>query len=460
MADSKQQASKGNTISCVKEQLAKMSDLEHQTLGFHGQKVQFIYLTSLCDSKIVNRSLIAPLYEMGDDKEYELYIASFPGCQQLEAPPQIVAKLLQGCAALAFDSGNLYLFDAARVEASGVAPAESETIVQGPSDSFNESLDVSLNLIRRRYQSASLKSEARTIGAQSKTKLAVIYDEDRVDHNVLKELMARLDNINIDILQGAAELDRYLASTKFRLFPTTILTERPDRAVFNLSEGKVIILVDTTGYAVIVPVIFNDFFTAMDDKLQVTLVGWFLKGIRYLGLVLTTVLPAIYVAFSSYNSEVWKIQIALLVAGSRATVPYPSFVEVILMLLMMEFLTEASLRLPKAIGSTATTVGGLILGTAATEAGLVSNIMIILVSVVAISNFVIPLNMMGFTVRVIKYALIVVATLYGLLGIICGCLVLVMYLTSLRSFGKPYFRIFVLDRLKLGRTSMGEKNNG
>lgn len=459
MTESKKQTSQPNWLASVKEQLSNMGDFVEQKLGPEDQQVGLTYVKSLCDNKMINQLLISPYYEIHDKQEYESYILSFPGTIKDTDSKQITAKLLAGYVALSMDK-MCYLFDASHIEASSVAPSETEVIVQGPSDSFNENLDTNLNLVRHRYQSAHLKAEMRIVGKQSQTRIAVMYDETRVDKKVLKELLKRLDNISVDILQGASELDRYFSSNKIRIFPTTIITERPDRAVFNIAEGKVIVLVDTTGYAVVLPAIFNDFFTAMDDKLQLKPVGWFLKGIRYLGLILTITLPSMYVAFASYNSEVWKIQLALLVAGSRATVPYPSYIEVLLMLIMMEFLTEASLRLPKAIGSTATTVGGLILGTAATEAGLVSNIMIILVSVVAISNFVIPLNMMGFTVRVIKYGLILLAALFGLLGIICGCLGLVMYLTSLRSFGKPYFRIFALDRISIGKIAKGEKNNG
>lgn len=443
----------------IQEKLSKSMDLEQRSLCTSEQQVELVYLRSIADSSTVNRFIISPFFETQDKGSYEDYIASFPGSKSSQDPKEILEMLLGGHVGIFFSKEKVYLFDAVRVEAGSVEDAQTEVIVQGPADSFNESLDVNMNLIRRRYQSSDLKAETTTIGHKSKTKIAIMYDETRIDPEVLKELRKRLDGISVDILQAAAELDKYLSGNKYRLFPTTIVTERPDRAVFNISEGKIILIVDTAGFAVILPAVFNDFFTAMDDKLQVLPVGWFLKGIRYLGLILTVLIPSLYVAFTSYNPEVWKVQIALLVAGSRATVPYPSYIEVLIMLLMMEFLTEASLRLPKAIGPTATTVGGLILGTAATEAGLVSNIMIILVSAVAISNFVIPMNMMGFTVRVIKYPFIFLATIYGLLGIVLGLVSVIVYLSSLRSFGKPYFKIFAIERVRQN-PSQKEQGNG
>lgn len=256
-----------------------------------------------------------------------------------------------------------------------------------------------------------------------------------------------MNTLKVDILQATGELEKFISSDKLRILPKSIITERPDRVVFNLSEGKVAILLDTTGYAIVLPSIFNDFFTSMDDKIQFPIVGRFLKLLRIIGVCMTLWLPAIYVTLTSYNPEIIRVQVALLISGSRATVPYPSFVEVLLMLMMMEFLTEASLRLPKAIGPTATTVGGLILGQAATAAGLVGNIMIILVSAVAISNFLIPLNMMSLSIRVLKYIFLIAAAVLGMVGVVVCVVGFAMYLCNQRSFGQPYFRLFFLDNL-------------
>jgi spore germination protein len=282
-----------------------------------------------------------------------------------------------------------------------------------------------------------------------------MYDEMKVDHSVLKELKKRLSELKTDIIQSASEIERHTMHPKLRLFPTLMLTERPDRAVLNISQGKICVLMDSTGYVLVLPAIFNDFFTAMDDKIQLPLIGWFLKAIRYIALFITVMMPSLYVAFTSYNPEILKMQITLLIAGSRATVPYPSSFEVLFMLLAMEFLVEASVRLPKAVSQSATTVGGLILGTAATEAGLVSNVMVILVAAVAITNFVIPITMMSMGIRVTKYLFIVLSTFFGLVGIVLGIVSLIMYLTSLRSFGKPYLKMFAIEWRRKGDPQSG-----
>lgn len=425
------------------EQLTGLMDFEERSLGNSGD-IKMIYLRSLTDSDTVKRFIVVPSYEM-DVQEYENYIFSFPGCEKAKDKQQVIEFVMKGYIFIRIKDSS-YLFDAMKIEFSGISSSITEAIVQGPNDALTENIEINVNLIRRRYQSKELRIEPLTIGDVSQTTVVVMYDDSRVDRDVLQEMKQRLSEISVDILQSAGELEKYISERRYQLFPTTIVTERPDRVVFNLSAGKVAVLMNTVGYAVIAPAMFNDFFTAMDDKIQLTLVGWFMKLIRYIGLFITVTLPAFYVAFTSYNPEILKIQITLLIAGSRAAVPYPSFVEVVLMLLMMEFLIEASLRLPKAIGPTATTVGGLILGQAATQAGLVSNIMIIIVSAVAISNFVIPLNMMAFTVRVLKYYLIFFAATFGLIGIVVSTVGIVMYLSGMRSFGKPYMEIFSAKR--------------
>lgn len=434
------------SVQWIKGKLGHFADLEDRTLTAPSGEAGLLYIKSITDPQIINRSIIAPFYEMDDPAAYSDYLTAYPGSEAVTTAKRVLDLMLSGYACLDVQ-GKLCLFDALKAETSSVSETKTESVTQGPSDALTENLAVNLNLIRRRYQSAELKMESMLIGNISRTKVAILYDDSRVNHQVLDELRKRLATLRIDILQASGELEKYISSDKVRIFPKTIVTERPDRVVFNLAEGKVAVMLDTTGFAILLPVIFNDFFVAMDDKIQLPFVGRFLKILRVIGVAMTLWLPALYVAFTSYNPEIVRVQIALLIAGSRATVPYPSFVEVVIMLMMMEFLTEASLRLPRAIGPTATTVGGLILGQAATEAGLVGNIMIILVSVVAISNFMVPLNMMSFSIRVLKYFFVVAAATVGLVGVVVCLVGFTMYLCSQRSFGQPYFKMFFLDSI-------------
>lgn len=432
------------SLEWIKGELDGFADLMDRTLVAPFGQINLIYIKSVTDAKTLSRHVISPFYEMGSINAYLDYITTYPGTEEGTTREKAIELLLGGYVLLSINN-VICFFDALSAEISGVSETSAESISQGPSDALTEDIAVNLNMIRRRYQSTNLKMETMVIGEVSKTKVAILYDISRVDHNVLAELREKMNTLKVDILQATGELEKFISSDKLRILPKSIITERPDRVVFNLSEGKIAILLDTTGYAIVLPSIFNDFFTSMDDKIQFPIVGRFLKLLRIIGVCMTLWLPAVYVTLTSYNPEIVRVQVALLISGSRATVPYPSFVEVLLMLMMMEFLTEASLRLPKAIGPTATTVGGLILGQAATAAGLIGNIMIILVSAVAISNFLIPLNMMSLSIRVLKYIFLIAAAVLGMVGVVVCVVGFAMYLCNQRSFGQPYFRLFFLD---------------
>lgn len=438
----------------LQEHFKNAGDIEQREMRNEDEYVLLIYLKSICDPVVINENLVDRFYELNALDNYEQFIRSFPSSLVPKDEEELLRNMLKGCVAI-FIRNHVLLFDALLVNAGGIQPPSTENVIQGPDDSFTENIEVNLNLIRHRYQTANLKTEFMTVGSLSQTRVIIMYDASKVEDAVLKELRKRLSEIKQEIVQSASEIEKHTMHPRLRLYPTLMLTERPDRTVLNISQGKVAVLVDSTGYAILLPAIFNDFFTSMDDKIQLPPVGWFMKAIRYIALFITVLMPSLYVAFTSYNPEILKMQVTLLIAGSRATVPYPSFFEVLFMLLAMEFLTEASVRLPKAIGQTATTVGGLILGTAATEAGLVSNIMIILVSAVAITNFVIPFNMMSSGIRVSKYVFIGLATFFGLVGIVLGMVGMIMYLTSLRSFGKPYLKMFAVEWRKRGDQQNG-----
>ncbi len=309
-----------------------------------------------------------------------------------------------------------------------------------------------LNLIRNRYPEPSLAVEERTLGTVSKTRIAILFDNRKVNSKVLKNVQKKLLEINSDMLHSAGEVVRELVGNRKQLFPTTLISERPDRISNSIAQGKIVILMHGSMFGIILPVTFFDLMNSMDDQYEGFWMSRTLLIMRYFSVLLTVTLPAMYISIVSYNPELFRVQLAFSIAGSRSAVPYPSFIEVLVMLFMIEMLVEASVRLPRYIGSTGTTVGGLILGQAAQQAGLVSSIMIIVTSVVAITNFVIPNNAMAFAIRFLKYPLILLAVFYGITGVCIGMFIYFVYLSSIRSFGVPYFRLHG----KLTRSAEGD----
>lgn len=418
------------------------SDLVSKELHQKHYSMHIFYIRTICDVTLIRQELIRPFTEKDTLDEYGRYLDALPETAIIQTLEECKEKLYEGNVLLLSDN-LVWCVQARMFEGSTIKHAEVERVLQGPLDAYTGDLDSNINMVRNRYNRASLKVKTRKVGQRVDGKIVLIYDEEVVKQSVLAELEMRLDCIQADVVQSAGHLQRLLsARQRYAPFPDMIITERPDRTVLNLTMGKVILMMEGGHFALIAPSVFFDFISSMDDMSFRKPVSYFLNLLRYLAIFITVGLPAFYVAVATYNPELFRIQLTLIVAGTRSSVPYPPFLEVMFMLVMMELLTEGSARLPKAIGPAATTVGGLILGNAATQVGLVGNIMISIVAAVALSNFVVPIGAMSYAIRIIKYPLLLLAGMFGLYGISVGLIGLLMYMVNLESYGEPYMRIF------------------
>ena len=425
----------------VAEALKPSSDLMQVPLQIEKKNAILLYIKTVVDGAQIQNNIIKPFFEMASEEHFEAYINSLPNKIDMPSPDQLAIDLTMGKLLIAIQN-RMVLLDFRLVHSNGIQEATMEPTVHGPQFALSEDLETNINIIRQRFNNSSLKVEMLTLKDRTHHAISILYDETTVKNDTLKLVRNKLDSLDTSIIQSAGDLQLHLNDSKVTLFPSTILTERPDRIVYNIDSGKVILLVDGSPHAVLAPVIFFDFMISMEDNYHSFWISKLAIVLRYLGLLTCVLLPAVYVAVTSYNPEVLRIELALSVAGSRIGVPYPSFLEVLFMLVFIEFLTEASIRLPKAVSATATTVGGLILGSALSEAALASNVMIIVVSLVAIATFIIPVNEMSFAVRIGRSALLIFTSLFGLTGLILGVLGSIMYLTNKESFGQTYLRIY------------------
>ncbi|MBM7565439.1 spore germination protein [Paenibacillus sacheonensis] len=425
---------------------AEARDLTLNRLQNGNLVIEVAYIATLCDESKVSDFILVPFAKQ--EIPFEDAVKRNPSFKRLDDPAKWAETILHGFVLLQLN-GVVYKLDVARIIRNENPQTMVETVIMGPQIALSEDLIDSVNIIRSRYPSEELSVEERTIGTISKTRLLLVFDKHRVDANVLSSIREKLERISDPIFTATGELVRSLGD-RYRLFPSMMVTERPDRVCTGIEDGKVILLLQGSMFAIVLPSTFFDFMHAVDDSYDSFWMTRAMIVLRYFAALLTITLPALYVAIMSYNPELFRVQLTFSISGSRSAVPYPSFVEVFIMLFMIESLIEASVRLPKYIGSTATTVGGLILGQAAQQAGLVSSIMIIVTSVVAISNFVIPVNNMSTAIRFLKYPLIIPAIFFGISGVALGMFCYLIYLSDLRSFGKPYFRLFGRTQLQSG----------
>lgn len=438
----KKTTSQTNLIDLLAEKLEPSFDIINQKLQTDNITVHLLYLKTVVDNDQIQNYIIKPFFEMGSIQLFDSYIASLPQNNKIETNEKVLSQLSRGSVLVQIQEQN-YLLDLKKITTNLVLETNIEPTIQGPELGLSEDIQTNLNIIRHRYHNISLKIETHQIGTSNNQTLAILYDQENVNDSVLKNLQEKVKNLKHSVILSSSELQRLLNDKKWTFMPIMMITERSDRVIQNIAGGKVVLILDGTPNAIIAPSVFFDFMTSMDDKYLPFGVSKFLKVLRYFGLFICLLLPGVYVAVTSYNPEVLRSELAFSVAGSRVGVPFPSFIEVLFLLVFMELLTEASIRLPRAVSGTATTVGGLILGTAATEAALTSNIMVIIVSAVAIATFAIPINEMSFAIRIVRYVLLFFGTTVGITGLILSFLAFVLYLTNLESFGEPYLKLFV-----------------
>ncbi|NHN30667.1 spore germination protein [Paenibacillus agricola] len=318
----------------------------------------------------------------------------------------------------------------------------AQTVVRGPRDGFTETLRTNIALVRRRIKSTDFRMEIKIIGRVTKTDIAIIYIQGIVNEKVLSEVRKRIDRIDIDAILESGYIEELIQDETYTPFPTVYNTERPDTLAAGILEGRVAILVDGTPFALTVPALFTEFFQSAEDYYQRADFATLLRILRYFCFFITLLAPSMYIAITTFHHELLPPELLIRLVAAREGVPFPAFVEALLMEITFEILREAGVRMPRTIGQAVSIVGTLVIGQAAVEAGLVSPAMVIIVSITAISNFVIPSFNMGISLRILRFFIMFLAASFGLFGIVVGLITIILHLCSLRSFGIPYMSPF------------------
>ncbi|MCY9668678.1 spore germination protein [Paenibacillus alginolyticus] len=322
---------------------------------------------------------------------------------------------------------------------------QNENVVESSYGAFNEDLDTNMALIRNELRSPTLTMNTLLMGTKQPKLTTLAYLSDSVNHRLLSSLMKKLEANKAKEFNHLQEIIKVLGEGNFSLISPCLTSERPAEAADHLKNGRVILFIEGLLFAFILPVIITDLWCVKSDRNFPKATMITLRMLRIIGLFIALVLPAIYVSLVSVNPEVLRIQLALSVAQSREGVPYPAFLEVIFMLIILEMLIEASVRLPKSIGPSITTVGGIILGQAVVSAKLVSNLFIIVLAASALANFTLNGVQNGLFIRLSKYVLIVFSAIFGVLGTIGGLIWLSIYMASISTFGVAYINVNVKE---------------
>lgn len=355
---------------------------------------------------------------------------------------EAVATLINGDLLLLFGEGKALAFFTTTEEKRAVSAPENEPVIKGARDSFVESIRTNTSLVRRRLRAPELKIKEQIVGRRSLTPVDIIYIKGITDPKLVEEAERRVRSIDVDALLMTGSLEEYIVDEVDTAFPLIATTERPDRFCSGLVEGRVGILVDGIPLGYMLPGNIQQFFVTGQDKSGNWVMASALMVLRYTCMLITLFLPGLYIAAVMFHPEMIPLKLAQSINAAKANVPFTTVFEVLIMLLAFEVLQEAGLRLPAPIGQTVSILGGLVVGSAAVEAKIVSPAVLIVVAAAGIAGYTMPSQDFSGALRIWRFLLAISASIAGCIGMVLTGAVLVCRLASIESFGVAYLTPF------------------
>ncbi|KQL46201.1 spore gernimation protein [Brevibacillus choshinensis] len=402
--------------------------------------IALVFLEGLVDKNSLNNNVLRPLLSTENQGSNSIFdLLSVGNISSISDWNAVESAVLQGSSLLFVDGKKeVWVIETHGWPQRAIEDPQIEASLKGAHQGFVETGVQNIALIRRYIPNRELKIKEHMIGERGTCKISIMYLADVVHPEVLKELEDRLLQVKVDSILNTGELEELIEDNPFSPFPQFILTERPDSAASHILQGRITVVVDRSPSVLIGPVTFTSFFQSVDDYSTRWPIATFLRLLRLLGFFVATFLPALYISLISFNYEVIPLEMMLSIGESRERVPFPPLLEALLMEITLEMLREAGVRLPAPIGQTVGIVGGIVIGQAAVQAGIVSNIMVIVVAFTAISSFIIPSYDMASAIRLIRFMMMIIAAMFGIVGITIGMMTLIGHLIALESLGTPY----------------------
>lgn len=444
-----------NNLNYIKEKFADSYDFVYREMevgDVYRVKMALLFIDGLVDKPSIAEYTIGSLFGEEELKSFTLegfkssllevisketlYAAEIKEEFHME---KIINAILSGDTVLLIDKVDKAIIIGERsFPTRGIEEPETETVIRGPRDGFTESLKTNTSLIRRRIKDTNLKITTQQVGRRTKTSVAVMYMDDIVDKLLVQELNERLNSIDIDAVLDSSILENLIEDNYMSAFPQIENTERPDSVSASLCEGRVAIIVDNSPFVLLIPATIGTLLQSTEDYYTRWPEATVVRILRIFAIILTVLTPALYVATISYHPGLLPTKLTYYLAASRINVPFPAVVETLLMETTIELIRESGTRISGPVGTTIGIVGGLIIGQAAVEAGIVSAILIIIVAITTIASFTIPSYEFASGLRVWRFIFVVSAAVLGLYGIMLGIIVLGTHLVKMNSFNVPF----------------------
>ena len=439
----------------LREVFSNCADYMERTVYLHGDRertVTVCYLLGMTRNERMSDYVLRPLAQdaqLSQAPEEELFsLLQYGALYNMAASrrttlDQVANDLILGCCALFFPGQKDALtLPVPTEEKRSVGEPENEPPLKGVRESFVESIRTNTAMVRRHLKAVELKIQEHIVGRRSRTMVDVLYLEGIADPETVDRVRRRLDDIDIDGVEAAGNLEEYLVDHLNTPFPTMPYTQRPDRLCQALLEGRVCLMADGLPFAWMLPGTVDQFFKTGQDRAFHWMTASALNLVRWLCALLTVLVPGLYIALVTFHPEAIPVKLALSIAAAKQEVPFSTVFEVLIMLFAFEVLQEAGLRLPGPIGATVSILGGLVVGNAAVEAHIVSPAVLIAVAIAGVAGYTMPSQDFAAALRLWRFLLAVLASVGGLFGLAAGCAALIYHLASLETFGVPYLAPF------------------
>ncbi|PKM78394.1 MAG: spore germination protein [Firmicutes bacterium HGW-Firmicutes-15] len=411
-----------------------------------------IHLNKVIDDEALNQHILRPLMlncrresiqDLGAQNLIDaIYKTSITASQirKINTFAALVQTIFDGFTVLLFDGiEEVLVIDIHGGEFRAIDAPPAEQTMRGSREGFIEILDVNIALVRRRLRDPNLVVEKTLVGTRTRTQAAILYIADIADPKIVSEVKSRIDQMNLDGIVASGYVEQFIEDNPYSIFPQTFTTERPDRMVPLLLEGRIGIIVNNTPLALVVPALFVQFIQASEDYYERSIFSSYIRILRYLALLVAISFPALYIALLSFQPELIPYDLVISFSRARSSVPFPVIVEALVMEIIIQLVIEAGLRLPQQIGQTVGVVSGIILGQAAISAKLASPIVILIISVSIICTYALPSASMVLTTRLLRLPIMLLAATFGIFGISFGWMIVQTHLIGLESIGVPYF---------------------
>ncbi len=442
----------------ISDKVQNSPDLFYYELPMQESTLYFIYMKNLIDSTAFNQFILTPTVELlkKNDVDFKKLRSRLltPDSLLTSDGDEIAKNLLEGFVLILKEGeDDQLLVNASKKVERSIEKAETESLVFGPKISFTESLSTNISIVRQNILSENLCTESIVIGKKNETEIRVVYIKDLADEDSVNYIKKKISNLEIDEVLDTSVLAQMIEDNNYSIFPQYLQTELPDRVRYSLDRGLIAVFADRSPMVLLGPVSFFNFFESTEDVYMRWNMGSFIRGLRYLTMFLSVLLTPAYVAVITYHYEMIPSTLIVSLGESRSKVPFSPILEAFLLEIMIELLREAGARLPTKVGQTMGIVGGIVLGQAAVEAGFTSNILIIVVALSALGSFTAPSYLMGTAIRVTRFPILILAGLWGGVGIVIGLCFLLIHFLRLTSAGKPYLQpVYPLNFEKVKNT--------